>query len=70
MIVLYYTLSSNNDINFLLSISSYFVSEKSDGVRVLLYCVLGEDGKQNVYLVRTGTKECFEINWIKMHLKN
>ncbi|KAF9337360.1 Dcp1p-Dcp2p decapping enzyme complex alpha subunit [Podila minutissima] len=30
---------------------SYFVSEKSDGVRVLLYCVVGEDGKQNVYLV-------------------
>ncbi|KFH71141.1 hypothetical protein MVEG_03987 [Podila verticillata NRRL 6337] len=34
-----------------LASEDYFVSEKSDGVRVLLYCVLGEDGKQNVYLV-------------------
>ncbi|KAF9433423.1 Dcp1p-Dcp2p decapping enzyme complex alpha subunit [Entomortierella beljakovae] len=29
---------------------NYFVSEKSDGVRVLLYCVL-RDGRQQVYLV-------------------
>ncbi|KAF9084776.1 Dcp1p-Dcp2p decapping enzyme complex alpha subunit [Mortierella sp. GBA35] len=29
----------------------YFVSEKSDGVRVLLYCVLNERGQQQVFLV-------------------
>ncbi|KAG0322219.1 Dcp1p-Dcp2p decapping enzyme complex alpha subunit [Podila horticola] len=34
-----------------LASEDYFVSEKSDGVRVLLYCVVGEDGKQSVYLV-------------------
>ncbi|KAF9408575.1 Dcp1p-Dcp2p decapping enzyme complex alpha subunit [Podila epigama] len=28
----------------------YFVSEKSDGVRVLLYCVLHENGQQQVFL--------------------
>ncbi|KAF9170302.1 Dcp1p-Dcp2p decapping enzyme complex alpha subunit [Mortierella sp. AD010] len=31
--------------------ASYFVSEKSDGVRVLLYCVLRENGQQQVFLV-------------------
>ncbi|KAF9199125.1 Dcp1p-Dcp2p decapping enzyme complex alpha subunit [Haplosporangium sp. Z 27] len=30
---------------------NYFVSEKSDGVRVLLYCVLRENGQQQVFLV-------------------
>ncbi|KAF9339282.1 Dcp1p-Dcp2p decapping enzyme complex alpha subunit [Linnemannia elongata] len=29
----------------------YFVAEKSDGVRVLLYCVLNERGQQQVFLV-------------------
>ncbi|KAF9580931.1 Dcp1p-Dcp2p decapping enzyme complex alpha subunit [Lunasporangiospora selenospora] len=29
----------------------YFVSEKSDGVRVLLYCVTHENGQQQVFLV-------------------
>ncbi|KAG0307304.1 Dcp1p-Dcp2p decapping enzyme complex alpha subunit [Dissophora globulifera] len=29
----------------------YFVSEKSDGVRVLLYCVLHQNGQQQVFLV-------------------
>ncbi|KAG0266101.1 Dcp1p-Dcp2p decapping enzyme complex alpha subunit [Mortierella polycephala] len=31
--------------------NSYFVSEKSDGVRVLLYCVLHENGQQQVFLI-------------------
>ncbi|KAF9954577.1 Dcp1p-Dcp2p decapping enzyme complex alpha subunit [Mortierella alpina] len=30
---------------------NYFVSEKSDGVRVLLYCVLHENGQQQVFLI-------------------
>ncbi|KAG0368348.1 Dcp1p-Dcp2p decapping enzyme complex alpha subunit [Gamsiella multidivaricata] len=30
---------------------NYFVSEKSDGVRVLLFCVLHENGQQQVFLV-------------------
>ncbi|KAG0344206.1 Dcp1p-Dcp2p decapping enzyme complex alpha subunit [Podila humilis] len=34
-----------------LASEDYFVSEKSDGVRVLLYCVIGDDGRQRVYLV-------------------
>jgi hypothetical protein len=34
-------------------VNSYFVAEKSDGVRVLLYCVLNERGQQQVFLVTT-----------------
>ncbi|KAF9182866.1 Dcp1p-Dcp2p decapping enzyme complex alpha subunit [Haplosporangium sp. Z 767] len=34
-----------------LQTENYFVSEKSDGVRVLLYCVLHENGQQQVFLV-------------------
>ncbi|KAF9995067.1 Dcp1p-Dcp2p decapping enzyme complex alpha subunit [Modicella reniformis] len=30
---------------------NYFVSEKSDGVRVMLYCVHDDNGRQQVYLV-------------------
>ncbi|KAG0197787.1 Dcp1p-Dcp2p decapping enzyme complex alpha subunit [Mortierella sp. GBA30] len=30
---------------------NYFVSEKSDGVRVLLYCVMHENGQQQVFLI-------------------
>ncbi|KAI8601675.1 putative mRNA capping enzyme alpha subunit [Dissophora ornata] len=41
---------TRNTLNELKS-EDYFVSEKSDGVRVLLYCVLHENGQQQVFLV-------------------
>ncbi|KAG0056960.1 Dcp1p-Dcp2p decapping enzyme complex alpha subunit [Gryganskiella cystojenkinii] len=41
---------SRGSINELQS-ENYFMSEKSDGVRVLLYCVMHQNGQQQVFLV-------------------
>ncbi|KAG0237648.1 Dcp1p-Dcp2p decapping enzyme complex alpha subunit [Actinomortierella wolfii] len=44
----------------------YFVAEKSDGIRLLLYCVLNEKGLQQVFLVG----EYFMIVFMKITIAN